>query len=155
MSHKVSLKMPWLKILISLLVVLFLGAAAVIAYFGVGPKLLQPYSGNNIPQQDVAGIVNPSLTPTPVPQTIDPATMAILLQRVGSLIKLPAQESPQVEVVTDPVQLKNQPFFAAAQTGDVVLIFAQAKLIILYRPSVDKVIQTGSLGAQASSSATR
>lgn len=41
----------------------------------------------------------------------------------------------------DPEKLRDQPFFANAQRGDKVLIYANAKKAILYNPPSNKIIE--------------
>ena len=59
---------------------------------------------------------------------------------VAQLIELP-NEDPTVATVVDIEKLKNQPFFSSAQNGDRVLLFAQAKKAVLYRPSTGKIVE--------------
>lgn len=59
---------------------------------------------------------------------------------VAQLIELP-NETPTIATVTDIEKLKSQPFFANAQNGDKVLLFAQAKKAILYRPSIKRLVE--------------
>jgi hypothetical protein len=68
-----------------------------------------------------------------------------LVNNVGKLIELPANENPTIATVSDKTQLANQPFFAHAQNGDKVLIYQQAKKVILYRPSINKIIEVAPL----------
>ena len=63
-----------------------------------------------------------------------------LVKKVSEFLTLP-DEQPTLATVTDPKLLRDQPFFAQAQTGDKVLIYALAKKAILYRPSTNKVIE--------------
>lgn len=62
-----------------------------------------------------------------------------IVTSVGKLMELPAEE-PTVATVSDAQKLKDQQFFVLARDGDVVLIYSQAKKAILYRPSVNKII---------------
>lgn len=63
-----------------------------------------------------------------------------LLNNIGKLMVLPSNEQPRIATVTDVAKLLDQPFFAKAQNGDKVLIYQQAGKVILYRPSINKLI---------------
>jgi hypothetical protein len=79
-----------------------------------------------------------------------------LITQVGKLVVLPKDEQPTIATVTDLEKLKNQPFFENAQVGDKVLIYANAKKAVLYRPSENKIIELAPLNlssGQSSSSA--
>jgi hypothetical protein len=66
------------------------------------------------------------------------------IQAVGKLYDLPDNEKPDVATVKDKEALKKQyPFFDQAENDDVVLIYKEAKLAILYRPSTQKLIKVG------------
>ena len=66
-----------------------------------------------------------------------------IIEAVGKLIVLPEGEKATVAKVLDPSGLKDQLFFLQAQKGDQVLIYYQAKKAILYRPSINKIIEVG------------
>lgn len=66
-----------------------------------------------------------------------------LIDKVGRHIVLPTGEQPTIATVSDISKLQGQVFFAHAQNGDKMLIFAKAKKAILYRPSIDKIIEVG------------
>ena len=66
---------------------------------------------------------------------------AQLVEKVGKLIDLPQGETPTFATVTDTEKLKNQPFFQRAKNGDKVLIYSQSQKAILYRPSINKIIE--------------
>lgn len=76
-----------------------------------------------------------------------------LIAQVGKLIELPKEE-PTVASISDKEKLKNQPFFQNAKNGDKVLIFTKAKKAILYRPSINKIIEVSQINLEASSSAS-
>ena len=81
-----------------------------------------------------------------------------LVDAVGKLVVLPANEQPTIATIADLSKLQGQPFFANAQVGDKVLIYTQAKKAILYRPSENKIIELAPLnigsGQSASSTAS-
>lgn len=67
------------------------------------------------------------------------------LELVGKLMSLP-NERPALAVVKDAEKLKEQQqFFAQAQNGDKLLIFKVARKAVLYRPSSNKIIESGPL----------
>lgn len=77
----------------------------------------------------------------------------VLLSRVKALVVVP-DEDPTVALVSDATKLKDQRFFANAENGDQVLIFTNAKKAILYRPSLNRVVEIAPITAPASDSAT-
>jgi len=64
-----------------------------------------------------------------------------LLAQVSKIVELPKGENPTIATVSDKSKLANQAFFANSQNGDKVLIFTKAGKAILYRPSVNKIIE--------------
>ncbi len=68
-----------------------------------------------------------------------------ILGKVAKLYLIPTGEEPTVATVSDPVKLKDQSFFSEAQKDDKVLIFSQAGKAVLYRPSIDKIIEVTSI----------
>lgn len=68
-----------------------------------------------------------------------------LVEKVGKLVVLPANETPTVATVSDPEALKDQAFFANASKGDKVLIYAEAKKAILYSVEMNKIIDVAPL----------
>lgn len=65
-----------------------------------------------------------------------------LLGKVAQLYLIPTGEEPTIATVSDPNALKNQSFFTSSQKGDKVLIFTKAGKAVLYRPSINKIIET-------------
>jgi hypothetical protein len=67
-----------------------------------------------------------------------------VLEKVGKLIQLPQNETPNMaEIVDAAAAAKDQPFVADAQNGDILIVYSQAGTAILYRPSTDKLIAVG------------
>lgn len=60
---------------------------------------------------------------------------------IGKFMDLPTDETPTLATVTDKEKLKDQDFFKKSENGDKILIYANAKKAILYRPSIQKVIE--------------
>ncbi len=64
-----------------------------------------------------------------------------LLAKVAKLYLIPTGEEPTVATVSDPMKLKDQAFFSSSQKDDKVLIFTKAGKAVLYRPSINKIIE--------------
>lgn len=64
----------------------------------------------------------------------------------AGLIPADSSEVPQVAIVTDPAQLKatNSAFYANALKNDVVATFSTSGVVVLYRPSTNEIINSGS-----------
>ncbi len=67
-----------------------------------------------------------------------------LRDQVGKLMVVP-DEVPGVATVVDQSRVANEPFFAQAENGDKILVFAAARKVILYRPSANKIIEATTL----------
>jgi hypothetical protein len=89
------------------------------------------------------------------PQVAAKEEASKLVAEVGNLIILPKDEEPTIATVTDPEQLKSQAFFANAQKGYKVLLYATAKKAILYDPENKKIIEVApiNIGAPAGETA--
>lgn len=83
------------------------------------------------------------------PQVAAKEEAAKLIAEVGKLIVLPEGEEPTIATVTDPEQLKSQAFFANAQKGYKVLLYATAKKAILYDPVNKKIIEVAPINIGA------
>lgn len=79
------------------------------------------------------------------------ATQAII-KDVGKLVVLPEGEEPSVATVSDLSKLQGQPFFAKAANGDKVLVYNKAQRAILYRPSINKIVEMAPLNTTDQSS---
>lgn len=75
------------------------------------------------------------------PQESAKAETERIKSEVSELIELPADEDPTIATVVDSTKLSNQAFFAKAQNGDRVVMYAKAKKAVLYRPDTHKIIE--------------
>src|SRR3989344_1556410 len=66
-----------------------------------------------------------------------------LINLLEKLVILPADETPTIGTVTDRSQLPSQFLFKNAENGDKILVYTQAKKAILYRPSLNKIVEMG------------
>jgi len=64
---------------------------------------------------------------------------------VNKLMLLPTGEQPTLAIVNDASKYDNTSFFKNAANGDRLLIYAQAREAILYRPSINKIIAVAQL----------
>lgn len=76
---------------------------------------------------------------------IDATTEAVketqrLVGELGKIMELPTEETPTIATISDKDKLKDQPFFAQAQNGDVLFAYTSSMRAILYRPSTNKIV---------------
>jgi len=88
------------------------------------------------------------------PKASASAEVTKLISEVGNLLVLPASEQPTIATVSDVTKLADQPFFVNAKNGDKVLIYTQSKKAILYRESINKIIEVApvNIGSSATNS---
>jgi hypothetical protein len=65
--------------------------------------------------------------------------------KVSKLMFVPTNEQPTLATVSDPAQLKNQPFFAHAKIGDKVLVYPNSGKVILYDPVINKIVEVATI----------
>lgn len=64
----------------------------------------------------------------------------VLFEKIEKLILLPKGEEPSLMTVVDPLELKNTVFFDKVKAGDKILIYNQAKKVIIYDPLAEKIV---------------
>ncbi len=79
---------------------------------------------------------------------------SMLTTQVGKLMELPAGEEPTVATIMDATKLREQPFFAKAKNGDRLLWYSGERLVILYDPAANKIVNVGSVTTGSSPSAS-
>lgn len=72
-----------------------------------------------------------------------------LVAQVSKLMVLPEGEIPTLATVSNPDKLKDQAFFAKAKTGDKVLIYTNAKRVILYNPESKRIVEVAPINIGA------
>lgn len=79
------------------------------------------------------------------PQKVSTDEVKSLISEIGKFMVLPTDEQPTLATVTDKEKLKDQDFFKNSENGDKILIYTKARKAILYRPSINKVIEVAPL----------
>lgn len=84
------------------------------------------------------------------PEKLQQAQVDQTISEVAKLYTLPGNEKPDVATVKDKEALKKQyPFFDQAENDDVVLIYKEAKIAILYRPATKKLVKVGPVNVES------
>lgn len=86
-----------------------------------------------------------NLEKRPVPVAASQQDVQSVTDKVGKLMILPQGETPTLATVSDKSKLGSQTFFKNAEDGDKILIYAKAKVAILYRPSSNKIVNVAPL----------
>lgn len=76
------------------------------------------------------------------PNAANKATAARVIKEVSALYLAPNEEATVVKI-EDKSKLTSQTFFDRAENGDFLLIYPKAKQAIIYRESVNKMINAG------------
>lgn len=79
------------------------------------------------------------------PESAQQANIEQYIEQVGQVYDLPEDETPSLATVSDKEALDDQPFFERAENGDVVLIYPESQLAILFRPATGQLINMSSL----------
>ena len=77
-----------------------------------------------------------------------------IIASVAKLVDIPS-DKPTVATITDKDKLKNQAFFASAENGDKILIFASTKKAIIYRPSTNKIVDIAPININTASASAQ
>lgn len=73
---------------------------------------------------------------------LDTTDVTSVQKKVAHHLVLPVGELPAVLMVTDPSKVSIE-FLKQSKEGDVVLVYQKAKKVIIYRPSIDRIIDIG------------
>lgn len=72
-----------------------------------------------------------------------------IIENVSKLYVVPEREQPTVAAIQDKDKLKEQGFFRQAKDGDYVIVYTKAKLALLYRESINKLVNVGPVSTEA------
>lgn len=76
------------------------------------------------------------------PQTNNLSDVSVVTSLVSKHMVLPKDETPALVTVTDPSKLTTE-FLKGTEVGDKVLIYQTNEKAIIYRPSLDRIIDVG------------
>jgi hypothetical protein len=68
-----------------------------------------------------------------------------VVSRVGQLMLLPTNEQPTLATVTDKTKLADKFLASKAANGDDILIYTKNQMVIIYRPSINKIVAVGAV----------
>jgi hypothetical protein len=88
------------------------------------------------------------------PEASEQAETEMLIKEISEHALLPTDEEPTVATVSDVTQLADQPFFNDAVNGDRLLVYSKAQKVVLYRPSIKRVINMTSLNIENTTEGT-
>lgn len=75
-------------------------------------------------------------------KTNDRSEKDALIKKIQKLYDTP-DEDPSIVRVDDKNKINSQEFFKKAENNDIVFVYQKAKLAILYRESINKIVNTG------------
>lgn len=126
-------------------ILIIVNVLVIIALAGAAGFYFKKYRDLNGQYKDVQGKYTELVQD---PQAAQAAEVKRYIDEVGAVYDLPKDEEPSVATVKDKDQLKDQSFFARAENGDITLIYSNAKLAILYRPSTKQLVNVSSVSIQ-------
>lgn len=141
-THKTVLGFFILLIVTSLFGVLIMNYLKIEGTNAELAKKISEYS-----TKPVSAIVTP--VPGQVSDTslipVDEAEVQALLDKVQSMVVVPEDEAPTLATVVEVTELRKQPFFKNAVIDDKLFVYQQSRLAILFRPSVEKLVNMATL----------
>jgi hypothetical protein len=80
---------------------------------------------------------------------VDKAQVQEFLDKLQSIALVPLDEAPTLATIVDISKLREEAFFKNAEIDDKLFVYQQAQLAILYRPSVEKIVNMATLFDQS------
>ena len=66
--------------------------------------------------------------------------LSLAKTKVGKLILLPTNEEPTLAEVTDNKTIKDAVLAKSSKNGDQILFYTKSRLVVVYRPSINKIV---------------
>ena len=79
---------------------------------------------------------------------------AKIISEISNLVVIPNDPNAVLATVTDFTKLRDQHFFINAQNGDYIAIFPSVMKAVLYRPSLNKIVDIGPLQSTPDTAST-
>lgn len=76
---------------------------------------------------------------------VDKAEVQAFLEKLQAIALVPLSEAPTLATVVETNKLRSEAFFKNAEVDDKLFIYQQAQIAILYRPSVEKIVNMATL----------
>ena len=73
--------------------------------------------------------------------------LSLAKAKVGKLMLLPTNEEPTLAEVTDNKTIKDAVLAKSSKNGDQILFYTKSRLVVVYRPSINKIVLAGDLFA--------
>lgn len=73
--------------------------------------------------------------------------LSLAKTKVGKLMLLPTNEEPTLAEVTDNKTIKDAVLAKSSKNGDQILFYTKSRLVVVYRPSINKIVLAGDLFA--------
>ena len=80
---------------------------------------------------------------------VDKAEVQAFLDKLQSIVLVPLDEAPTLATIVDISKLREEVFFKNAEVDDKLFVYQQAQLAVLYRPSVEKIVNMATLFDQS------
>lgn len=71
-----------------------------------------------------------------------------LTEEIGKFYELPQGETPTIATIKSTENLQEHPFLSKGQADDRLLIYTNARTVIMYRPSTKKIVAIGTVNIQ-------
>jgi len=82
------------------------------------------------------------------------AQLQSAISEISKVAVLPTNDTPNLAIVSDPEQLREDPFFDEASVGDMLLVYPRLGKAYLYNPTLKKIVNIAVFPIDEPSSST-